>query len=119
LKLSTHFISNEFSCKCGCGLSNISQTLINKLQSARYEAGIPFVITSGSRCPAHNKREGGLASSAHITGLAVDIAAPDGLTRYKILNSLMSVGFKRIGIAKSFIHVDIDRTKPSPTIWIY
>ena len=119
MKLSANFTSAEFACKCGCGLSNINPQLVQMLQNARNKAGIAFSITSGLRCPAHNKKEGGLASSAHITGLAVDIAAPDGLTRYKILNSLMSVGFKRIGIAKSFIHVDIDRTKPSPTIWIY
>ena len=89
------------------------------LQNARNQAGIGFTITSGIRCPSYNKKSGGLASSAHLTGLAADIATPDGLTRHKLLSSLISAGFNRIGIAKSFIHVDIDSAKPSPTCWIY
>jgi len=93
--------------------------LVSKLQEARNMAGIGFSITSGTRCPSHNKKEGGLASSAHITGHAADIAIADGHQRHVILSALLEAGFKRVGISKHFIHVDVDSSKPSPTVWLY
>tara|TARA_R110002167_G_scaffold91458_1_gene246107 strand:- start:176876 stop:177232 length:357 start_codon:yes stop_codon:yes gene_type:complete len=118
MKLTKDFDSSEFSCNC-CGLSNISSKLVKWLQVARDFAGIPFVITSGTRCPVHNKKSGGLASSAHLAGYAVDIAVDNGRERHIILAALIKAGFTRIGISKHFIHVDIDPSKPSPTIWLY
>ena len=119
MQLSANFHSDEFACKCGCGLANISNELVKKLQFARDMANTGFVITSGLRCPSHNKKEGGLASSAHLKGFAVDIATPDSLTRQIILSGLFEAGFTRIGISKSFIHVDVDKTKPGPACWLY
>jgi uncharacterized protein YcbK (DUF882 family) len=89
------------------------------LQEARDIVGSGLSITSGTRCPSHNKREGGLASSAHLTGHAADIVVANGHQRHVILSSLYQVGFRRIGIANGFIHVDIDPKKPSPTTWKY
>jgi zinc D-Ala-D-Ala carboxypeptidase len=117
--LTKNFSLSEFNCKCGCGDSNISHKLVHKLQKAREIAGVSFKITSGVRCQMHNKKSGGLASSSHVTGLAADISTPDGLNRHKVLSGLIGAGFTRIGIAKSFIHADIDTSKPFPTIWLY
>jgi zinc D-Ala-D-Ala carboxypeptidase len=114
-----HFKLSEFDCKCGCGKNNMDPSVLHKLDEAREVAGIPFTVTSGSRCDLHNKIEGGLASSAHLKGLAVDIGVNGSGTRFEILTALLLVGFTRIGIAKSFIHVDEDRTKPDNVIWMY
>jgi zinc D-Ala-D-Ala carboxypeptidase len=119
MKITKNFDRSEFTCNCGCKLNNIQTRLVHKLQEARDIAGIGFSITSGTRCPAHNKREGGLPSSAHITGHAADIAIADGHQRHVILSALLEAGFTRIGIAKGFLHVDVDHIKPSPTIWVY
>ena len=35
------------------------------------------------------------------------------------MDALGYVGFRRFGIAKSFIHVDIDNEKSNPVIWLY
>ena len=35
------------------------------------------------------------------------------------MDALTYVEFYRIGISKSFIHVDIDEDKVSPVIWVY
>ena len=118
MKLTKNFDSSEFSCNC-CGLSNISGKLVKMLQVARDIADIGFIITSATRCPVHNKKSGGLASSAHLAGYAVDISANNGRERQIILAALIKAGFIRIGISKHFIHVDIDPTKPSPTVWLY
>lgn len=115
-----HFNPSEFTCKCGCGLNNISDELVNMLDNARELAGVPFMVTSGCRCEKHNKASKGKPDSAHLTGLAADIAAPVE-KRHTILAALINVGFLRIGISfdNSFIHVDIDKSKPTPRVFGY
>ena len=117
--MSRYFTKSEFACKCGCGRNSISSDLITLLDAAREEADTAFVITSGYRCPAHNKAVGGSPSSSHIKGLAVDIKADNSANRMKIINGLTNAGFKRIGIHHRFIHVDIDTDKPQELMWVY
>jgi len=120
-KLSKNFDSSEFACKCGCGYDTPNPELIRMLQAARDLYGKPMRITSGCRCIKHNRNVGGTANSAHISGMAVDIATPTGESRYLIIESLMAAGFKRIGInfKQRFVHADIDDSKPHPTIFSY
>ena len=89
-----------------------------KLDLARELAETPFNITSGYRCPKHNKEVGGVKDSAHVSGLAVDITVPDNVARLNIIRGLIIAGFRRIGIGKDFIHADIDKTKPN-NLWLY
>lgn len=89
-----------------------------KLDKAREFAKVPFVINSAYRSPEHPESIKNPTSS-HIKGLAVDIKTTDSRTRYKVLNSLMHVGFNRIGIAGTFIHVDDDTDKSQQVIWTY
>ena len=89
-----------------------------KLDKAREFAKVPFVINSAYRSPEH-KESIKNPTSSHIKGLAVDIKATDSRTRYKVLNALMHVGFNRIGIADTFIHVDDDKDKSQKVIWTY
>jgi uncharacterized protein YcbK (DUF882 family) len=111
------FNKKEFNCSC-CGKSSISANLILKLDLARELAETPFVITSAYRCSKHNKEVGGVKNSAHVKGLAVDIAIPDNIARLNILRGLIIAGFRRIGIGKDFIHADIDKSKPN-NLWLY
>jgi uncharacterized protein YcbK (DUF882 family) len=110
MKLTEHFNSNEFTCKCGCGFNNISVLLAEKLERARKACGVKFVITSGCRCKKHNAAVGGVENSSHTKGYAVDIALDDK-NRVIIIQALRKE-FNRIGIAKNFIHVDIDPDLP-------
>lgn len=89
-----------------------------KLDKAREFAKVPFVINSAYRSPEHPESIKNPTSS-HIKGLAVDIKTTDSRTRYKVLNALIHVGFNRIGIADTFIHVDDDKDKSSNVIWTY
>lgn len=108
---------SEFACPC-CGRVELDATFVLKLDLAREIAGVPFVITSGYRCPAHNAEVGGVKQSAHMAGLAADIACPDSVTRLKILRGLIVAGFRRIGIGKNFVHCDVDTSKPN-NVWLY
>jgi uncharacterized protein YcbK (DUF882 family) len=111
------FNKNEFNCRC-CGKHIISANLVLKLDLARELAETPFIITSGYRCPKHNQEVGGVKNSAHVLGLAVDIAVPDNVARLNILRGLIIAGFRRIGLGKDFIHADVDKSKPN-NLWLY
>ena len=89
-----------------------------KLDEARMMAGTPFKITSGYRTEAHNKKVGGVKGSSHTKGCAVDIAINSGLQRSVIVCALAKAVFTRIGIAKTFVHVDLDKEKQQ-SIWLY
>jgi len=90
-----------------------------KLDEARELADIPFIINSAYRSVEQNKKVGGKPNSSHLKGLAVDIKIKDSRTRYIVLNALIRVGFNRIGVASTFIHVDDDKEKSENVIWTY
>ena len=118
MKLSKNFNSEEFDSKDikGTGMM-MNIEFIALLQKARDIAGIPFVINSGFRTTAYNKKIGGVVNSAHTKGKAVDIAIKNDRERYIILNALILAGFKRIGIYMTFIHCDNDDSLPMRVIW--
>ena len=93
--------------------------LVKLLDDARHIAGIPFKLNSGFRTPEQNKKVGGVKDSSHMSGKAVDIACTSDSNRHKIVTALLTVGFNRIGVAKTFIHADCDSTKSSNVIWLY
>lgn len=114
-----HFKRSEFTCKCGCGETVISDELLQYLDKAREFAKIPFVISSGYRCKNHPESKKNPTSS-HIKGLAVDIKCEGSNTRAIMMDALVFADFERFGLHESFIHVDIDvYDKPSPVIWLY
>jgi uncharacterized protein YcbK (DUF882 family) len=98
--------------------NNMNKDFLFVLDEAREFAGIPFVINSAYRSPEHPLSIKN-PSSSHIKGLAVDIKATDSITRFKIVKALIDVGFTRIGIADTFIHVDLDLDKTQNVIWTY
>lgn len=117
--LTEHFSRIEFQCGDGCGLNTVDLRLVQQLESARCLLGRPIRVTSGVRCAAHNSRISGSRESAHLLGLAADLACPTPYDRYDLLMALLTLSFRRVGIGKDFIHVDIDRTKPSDLCWLY
>jgi len=92
---------------------------LSMLDSAREISGIPFKINSGYRTIEHNYEVGGKPNSSHIVGKAADIAVKGSRQRWVITQALIQAGFNRIGIAKTFIHVDSDDTKDPDVIWTY
>lgn len=115
-----HFDLEEFDSpdEVGSG-SNMDAQFLEMLDNAREIAGIPFIINSGYRTKAHNKKVGGKDDSSHLTGHAADIKAVGSRQRYKILEACYQAGFTRIGVGTNFIHVDNDSTKPTEVIWLY
>ena len=115
-----YFNDDEFACPC-CGADDMSAAFVEKLNDARRIAGVPFVINSGFRCEFHNASDDvqGSKTSSHLYGVAADIRVTSSAHRFKILRALLAVGFTRIGVAKTFIHVDSDNDKPQEVVWTY
>lgn len=113
-----HFEISEFDSPDRPGYGAMDRGFLNMLDQAREIAGVPFVINSGFRTPEHNRAVGGSPTSSHLTGHAADIMCKSGGRRLLIVRALFQAGFKRIGIAKTFIHVDNDPGK-TPSIWLY
>tara|TARA_R100001443_G_scaffold88007_1_gene94515 strand:- start:1018 stop:1368 length:351 start_codon:yes stop_codon:yes gene_type:complete len=114
-----YFTHNEFDSPDEAGSGKKMKTdFLEMLDFAREEAEIPFKITSGFRTEEHNKKVGGVENSSHLKGCAADISCTSSSQRSIIIRSLINVGFTRLGIANSFIHVDNDADKPD-AIWLY
>ena len=129
--LTRNFSHSEVACKWGghCkGAAKISPDLMRRLQQMRDAIGGPIRITSGVRCRKHpesRKRP----TSSHVpndlgdgegkVGHAVDIAAVGSRRRFRLLAAAIAAGFTRIGIGKSFLHLDNDYNKSQGVIWDY
>lgn len=105
------------------GEEDMDIRLLTFLDAMRASIGLPIKITSGYRTRKHNYEIGGSPHSSHMLGLAVDIACDSSWLRWKIVDFAMSwnslTHIIRLGIAKDFIHLDIDPAKPHPIIWVY
>ncbi len=77
-------------------------------------------INSGFRCREYNERVGGSPTSAHLTGEAADLRCIDSTARHK-LAGLAHENFARVGIAFTFIHIDISTAgdKDQDVTWLY
>ena len=100
-RLSSHFLSSEFSCPC-CGKLILDEVLIEKLEEFRRVIGCPITIISGYRCPEHNIAVGGAEHSYHLVGQAADI---------RVVNIDRAKHFARqyfdgVGFYNNHIHVD-------------
>lgn len=92
---------------------------VRKLDQLREAMKMPLSIHSGYRTPEHNATVGGVDSSAHEAGHAADIGALSSGAKFAIVEAAMRLGFRRIGIGSTFVHIDDDITKPQDVCWLY
>lgn len=111
-----YFSIKELECKC-CNKAVLNPELLPKLEKLREMYGNPIKITSGYRCSKHNKEVGGVSNSRHLMGQAVDIPVA-GKEARKLVELAILLGFGGIGIAKTFVHLDV-RPLDEATIWSY
>ena len=115
-----YFSESEFkACSPSCSMQNMQQHTLTRLDMARGIAGIPFVLNSAFRSREWEKAKGRTGTGAHTTGCAVDIRCNTERNRLKIVEACLMAGFHRIGISKTYIHVDDDPTKTPNVMWHY
>lgn len=90
------------------GFVLVQPELVEKLEGLRRLAEGPVVVTSGYRCPAHNKAVGGVENSYHTQGLAADIFVY-AIDPPQLAEMAEQAGFDGIGIypGHGFVHVDV------------
>ena len=111
-----YFKISEFDCQ-ETGENKMDSEFLSRLDMLRDACGFPFVITSGYRSPNHSKEAKKEIPGTHAQGIAADIMAVDGASRRKIVEAAISLGFRGIGVAKTFVHVDTRKT--TSVIWSY
>ena len=99
----------EIACK-GTGEILVNVPALQALDKFRKEIGVPFSPNSAYRSEAHNSAVGGAVKSRHRTGDAFDIPLAVG-TKEEIIRVARLVGFKGIGVYKTFIHIDMGRKR--------
>lgn len=112
-----NFTEQEFlACSPSCSMKDMTESFMERLQTARTIAGVPFKINSAYRSVEHELNHGRTGKSMHTKGRAVDIKCVDSGTRYRIIEALICAGFHGIGVDTQFIHVD---DRELPLIWLY
>lgn len=110
--VSKYFTASDFDCPC----TRCSTTLIDEDLPLRLEFLVSILkqkpsFDSAFRCPAHQEdlRAQGLqtavGTSTHEEGRAVDLKA-HGFSGATLEIAARQVGFKAVGVAVSWVHVD-------------
>ena len=99
--------------------NSISPDLVSALDCLERTLTFELSYNSGFRCPECNKVAGGVSNSAHLRGLAVDVKCITSLRRMLVAKAALSLSFRRVGIGKTIIHLDVDTSLPQDVIWVY
>ena len=132
-QLSPHFNIKEFRCSCGKSHETLlASELVDKLE-ALYTAlnCSKIIVTSGYRCPEHDKAVGGTSSGQHTKGTAADVCCygQDGqpISSKTVCCKAQNLGFGGIANITSsyqYTHLDVrtgyrwlgDETKGNGTV---
>lgn len=115
-----YFTEAEFRrCTPPCSLQDMDQQFIRQLDAARASAGIPFVLNSAYRSPAWELSKGRTGRGDHPQGRGVDIRCNTSANRMKIVRALLDNGFRRIGIANTYVHAGLGKDLPQDVMWDY
>ena len=114
-QLSPHFNVREFRCQCGQSHETlIASELVDKLE-ALYTAlnCSKIIVTSGYRCPEHDKAVGGTSSGQHTKGTAADVCCygQDGqpISSKTVCCKAQDLGFTGIAnITSSYQYTHLD-----------
>jgi len=118
-----HFKPTEFASPGRMGYE-----FMKWLDMVREQCGVPMVITSSYRTPAHNAKVGGARNSAHTDTPceAVDVGErprkddPNWTrSRFLIVSTAILLGCKRIGsYPDGSLHLDMTHSqRPAPAMW--
>jgi hypothetical protein len=116
--ITPHFAIREMWCPCCHQLYlNPMHRLCMMLELVRSDVG-PLEVASGHRCRLHNIEVGGREFSRHMESKAADIKVMHDGFRFRIIQSAMAHGFRRIGVGKTIVHLDNDESVV-PILWHY
>ena len=132
-QLSPHFNAREFRCSCGKSHGTlIASELVDNLETLYTVLNCSkIIVTSGYRCPEHDKAVGGTSSGQHTKGTAADVCCygQDGqpISSKTVCCKAQDLGFGGIANITSsyqYTHLDVrtgyrwlgDETKGNGTV---
>ena len=98
---------------------SIDVSLILALERLETEMKGELEFSSGYRCKECNARAGGVKNSAHLRGMAVDILIDNSRERYATVYNAFLINFRRVGVGKNIVHLDVDTSLPPDVLWLY
>ena len=105
-----YFTRAEFRCPCGaCGgfPAEPAESLARLADRVREYFGAPATVSSGVRCPDHNRQVGGVYNSFHLTGKAMDFRI-QGRSAAQVLEFVRELPVHyAYAIDESFVHMDV------------
>ncbi|MDD6110629.1 MAG: GH25 family lysozyme [Ruminococcus sp.] len=114
-QLSPHFNAREFRCSCGKSHETlIASQLVDKLEALYTSLNCSkIIVTSGYRCPEHDKAVGGTSSGQHTKGTAADVCCygQDGqpISSKTVCCKAQDLGFTGIAnITSSYQYTHLD-----------
>lgn len=120
MKTSKYFKESEFNaCTPSCSMQDCDQSLLILMDAVREMVRRPLRFSCAYRSREWELRKGRSGSGAHTEGLAVDFRVSSGAERWQIVNAAMRLGVKRIGVAGTFVHLDLSKKLPQNVIWTY
>lgn len=115
-----NFRKEEFKCS-HTGKNEMQPRFMEKLQQFRTKWNKPMTVTSGYRDKTHPIEAKKAKPGEHSKGLCADIAVGPA-DRHAFVKLAFELGFTRIGVANTFIHLGVATEAdghPSPRIWTY
>lgn len=81
-----------------------------QMEKMRALLGYPIIVTSGYRSPALNQAVGGVNSSAHLTGHAVDFVCPKFGTPFDVATAVKAskIEFDQLILEYGWVHISFD-----------
>lgn len=110
------FQIEEFDCQ-HTGKNEMDAGFLERIDALRLLCGFPFIITSGYRDPSHPLEARKSNPGTHTKGIACDIRIKSSTERYTLLENALRMGFRGIGVADDFIHLDQRLT--TRVMWVY
>lgn len=102
-----------------CSIFDMDDNLLIMLDKLRKIIGQPVIINSAYRTTEYEKSKRRSGSSSHCKGKAVDIRCVSDSYKFLIVQTALALGFKRIGIGSTYVHLDIDEEKNQNVLWTY
>ena len=93
-------------------IANLTYLVDNLLDKVREKLAMPITVTSGYRSEEVNRRVGGVATSQHTKGEAVDLVCGDNA---KLFNILKTMNFDQLiwekgnSVQPAWVHVSLKR----------
>ncbi|MFQ3255694.1 MAG: zinc D-Ala-D-Ala carboxypeptidase [Porticoccaceae bacterium] len=103
-----YFSLDEFVCS-ETGEQDMCPEFLKALSHLRQICDFPFVITSGFRSKNHSAEKLKKTPGTHTQGIAADIKVSGGAQRLALVKHASAMGMS-VGVAKTFVHVDIRKT---------